>query len=205
MWKLSTLILIAALPVAATAQRLSDSSSSQSLSTATRTAAVSPVQQDDEILKSCRICAARLEAAEAKVAALQGIIADKDAQLLAKDELLAIKNQTIAALKQIDTNSQRIDTLGADSLAIMREQHRDDKETIGDLQAELKSCQANQKWIALVSGIGGGFIGYKIRGAGQFQNPFVFVPQSTSTFQLVETQAEKMMRERLKVIRELNR
>ena len=199
MWKLSTLILIAALPVAATAQRLSDSNSSQSLSTATRTVAANPVQQDDEI------CAARLEAAEAKVAALQGIIADKDAQLLAKDELLAVKNQTIAALKQIDTNSQRIDTLGADSLAIMREQHRDDKETIGDLQAELKSCQANQKWIALVSGIGGGFIGYKIRGAGQFQNPFVFVPQSTSTFQLVETQAEKMMRERLKVIRELNR
>lgn len=116
---------------------------------------------------------------------------------------IGFQDKIIAKYEKIDTNSQRIDTLGTDSLALMREQHRDDKETIGDLQASLESCRSNQKWIFAGGALIGGWAGYKIRGAGQFQNPFV--PQSTSTFQLVETQAERMMRERLKVIKELNR
>lgn len=155
---------------------------------------------DDTICIS-RVTNAKLTAAIAGLRSIIRIDEQRTGIVADMQKRIDIRGGIIDDLQKVDRNSQRIDMLGVGNLAVMREQHIDDKRTIGDLQVELKSCQANQKWIALVSGVGGGFIGYKIRGAGQFQNPFV--PQSTSTFQLVETQAEKMLRERLRLIREL--
>jgi hypothetical protein len=144
------------------------------------------------------VATARLAAAQAKIASLNQQLADKDAIIGAKDQLLGVKDQIIANLKQIDTNSQRIDTLGQDSLAIMREQHRDDKETIGDLQKSLDSCRGNQKWFFGAGSVIGGVVGYKIRGAGQIQNPFVFNPAASSFAKLDFSQFQLSSEDRVK-------
>lgn len=101
----------------------------------------------------------------------EGIIADMQ-------QRIDIRGGIIEDLKKVDANSQQIDTLGQDTRRLFEEQHRDDKDTIGDLETELASCRSNQKWI-FGGGVLAGFgIGYKVRGAGQFQNPFTFVTTS---------------------------
>lgn len=89
-----------------------------------------------------------------------------------------IRGGIIDDLKNVDTNAQRIDTLGQDSKTLYEAQHRDDKDTVGDLQQSLDSCRSNQKWIAGVSAVVGGLVGYKIRGAGIVQSPFTFIAPS---------------------------
>lgn len=133
----------------------------------------------DETLCFARIANARLEAAVAGLKAIvrvdeqrEGIIADMQARI-------DIRGAIIDDLKKVDTNSQRIDTLGQANLEIMREQHREDKDKIGDLEKDLASCRSNQKWIFGAGAVTGGLVGYKIRGAGvQFQNPFQFATNS---------------------------
>jgi hypothetical protein len=115
------------------------------------------------------------------------------------EEWLAVKQKIIDDFRKIDTNSQKVDVLGQDSLVIMREQHNDDRKMIVDLQNDLESCRSNQKWIAGISAIGGGFIGYKIRGAGQFQNPLnIFIPNSTNPgFVKIEDPFQQSLRKAL--------
>lgn len=120
----------------------------------------------------------------------EGIISDLN-------QRIAIRGEIIEDLRKIDTNFQRVDVLGQNNLEIMREQHREDKDIIGDLQKDLASCRSNQKWIALGSAVGGGWIGYKIRGTGTFQNPFN--PSNlTAPFLDFETTTEKNLRSALK-------
>lgn len=171
---LSTLLLTAACAVAATAQQPSRSDSSTAPSPAATSAAGNPSPQDDDLLRSCELCAARLRAAEARVASLEAIIADKDRQLQAKEELLQIRAQVIAELKQVDARSQQMDAnaIRADAAAtaqvgLLREQIGRDALRISELQGDLDGCRGGQKWIALGSAFGGGLVGYKIRGAQQ--------------------------------------
>jgi hypothetical protein len=127
----------------------------------------------DDTLCLAQITLAKLNAAIAGLKTIvrideqrEGIIADMQARI-------DIRGGIIDDLKKVDTNSQRIDVLGVNNLEIMREQHRDDKAMIVDLQKDLASCRSNQKWIFAGGAITGGLVGYKIRGAGTFQNPFL--------------------------------
>lgn len=209
------LLLISACAAVATAQVSSQAGSSTDLSLAQTSVREliaeleAPIKcPPDDTICTAEFLDARLKSALLSLRSLVRIYAEQEGiiqmqerhigkqdQIIAKYEKLDVNNQ------RIDTNSQRIDVLGLRNEQLHQEQHADDKRTIGDLKAELDSCRGNQKWIALLSGFGGGFIGYKIRGAGQFQNPFT--PQSSASFQLVETQAERMLLERLKVIKGL--
>jgi hypothetical protein len=171
--------------------------SSTSLLVAKTNAATSNQDPQDDPLRVAEIALARLKAAEARIVSLNQMITDKDAIIGAKDQLISVKDQIIANLNRIDTNAQKIDTIGQDSLQIMRDQHRDDKETISDLQKDLASCRSNQKWIFGAGAITGGLVGYKIRGAGQFQNPFQTNSANLSlpsTFFLQSTQEQNLKR-----------
>lgn len=162
---LSTLLLTLVSGVAPLAQTSSPSASSQPPSPAATSAPAA--SQDDETLRACQICAARLRAADAKVAALESIITDKDKQLAAKDELLEIRAQVIAEFKGIDTRSQRMDAnaqrdaqLADMGINLLREQVRADAVRITDLTDDLSGCQSNQKWIAGGSALAGGVMTY---------------------------------------------
>lgn len=154
-------------------------------------------QEDDPLLKGCQLCVSRLNAANERIAALTQLNQDKDAIIAASRELLALKDQTIANLKQIDTNSQKIDTNSTEITRIFREQIADDRMVKAALENKLEACQERQKYVALFSGIAGGFVGYKIRGT-TFQNPFV-IPQSN--FSLFQSSAEQRAREAMKALR----
>jgi hypothetical protein len=144
----------------------------------------------NDTLCVAEVAAARLSAANARIASLTQINTDQKAIIDAKDQLIAVKDQIISNLQKIDTNSQKIDVLGQETSAIWREQHNEDKLMIVDLQKDLASCRGNQKWIFGGGAIIGGFVGYKIRGAGQIQNPF----QSNLNFQSAEDRAKQATR-----------
>lgn len=118
-----------------------------------------------------------------------------------------IRGGIISDLKQIDTNSQKIDSNSTEIARVFREQIADDKLVRAGLESKLASCQGGQKWIALGSSIAGGFIGYKIRGAGTFQNPFVanaganLAQSDYYRFNFQQTSAEQRLREALKSLR----
>lgn len=128
----------------------------------------------------------------------EGIIVDMQTRI-------DIRGDVIADLRQVDKNSQRIDTLGQDSKAIYEKQHQDDKDTIVDITNKLESCQSSQKWIAGISAIGGGLLGYKLRGSGVVQSPFAFITSSGSqvkttglSFLSFESESEQRLRQALK-------
>jgi hypothetical protein len=148
---------------------------------------------------------ARLTAATAGLRTI--VLIDKNRQGIVTEleTWLAIKQKVIENLQTIDKNSQTIDTRQSESVTILRDQHREDKDTIGDLQGELEACQAGQKWAFGLGALTGGFVGYKIRGAGTFQNPFTptnFSNLTTSPFLQFESGAEKNLREALKRLKQ---
>lgn len=114
-----------------------------------------------------------------------------------------VRGGIIDDLQKVDKNSQRIDTVGQDTRSIFEAQHRDDKETIGDLQGKLDACRSNQKWIAGLSAAGGAYFGYqygKKSATGQSvfgQNAF---QQFTSApnFSTFQTTADERARQALK-------
>jgi hypothetical protein len=135
-----------------------------------------------------RVINARLDAAIAGLKSIvrvdeqrEGIIADMQTRI-------DIRGSIIDDFKKIDANSQRIDTLGQESKLIYEAQHRDDKSTIGKLEDKLDSCRNSQKWIFGGGALIGGFVGYKVRGAGVLQNPF------QSNFQSADERARQAMR-----------
>lgn len=136
----------------------------------------------DETLCFARIANARLEAAVAGLKAIVRVDEQREGIITDMQSRIDIRGAIIDDLKKVDVNSQKIDVLGQNNLEIMREQHREDKDTIGDLQKDLDSCRSNQKWVFGAGAITGGFVGYKIRGAGTFQNPF------TTNAQFLESQ-----------------
>jgi hypothetical protein len=121
----------------------------------------------------------------------EGIIADMQSRI-------DIRGGIIDDLSKVDKNSQTIDLRGQEISAVWRGQHDDDKRMIADLQQDLDSCRSNQKWIALISGLGGSYVGYKIRGAGQIQNPFANFGQAAFAPNPIVYSAEDKMREALR-------
>lgn len=110
-------------------------------------------------------------------------------QIITKYEKLDINNQ------QLDSNNQRIDFLATKNEKLYEDQHRDDKQTIGQLQDDLSSCRSNQKWIFGAGGLIGGVVGYKIRGAGTLQNPF---QPSVNFMTMPRSQTEENLQKALK-------
>jgi len=150
-----------------------------------------------------QIYQAKVEAAIAGLHAIVRVDEQREGMIADMQERINVRGGIIDDLKQVDKNSQRIDVVGQEGLAIMRAQHTDDKTTIASLQESLNSCRGNQKWIAGLSALGGGLVGYKLRGAGQFQNPFVFVPSSVTSqplnfMTMPVTQADENLRRALK-------
>lgn len=140
----------------------------------------------DDTLCVAEVAAARLSAANARIASLTQINADQKAIIEAKDQLIGIKDEIIKNLQKMDSNSQRIDVLGREKEDIWKQMHFDDKKMIGELQRDLASCRGNQKWIAGVSLIGGIYLGRKTVNT-TFQNPFV-----TNSFMFQQSPEERM-------------
>ena len=89
----------------------------------------------------------------------EGVIADMQKRI-------DVRGGIIQDLSRVDTNSQTIDGLGQNSKQLYEQQHRDDKDTIGDLQESLQACRNNQKWIFLGGAATGGVIAWKLKGSG---------------------------------------
>lgn len=148
------------------------------------------------------VALARLKSATSGIQSLVRIDIERQGIVDTQEKHLALKDKIIADYEKIDRNSQRIDTNSIESARLYQAQISDDKLRLGDLQHRLDSCQGNQKWIALMSAVGGGFIGYKLHGVtSTFQNPFANFAQSAvqpiplSTYQ---TTGEALMRRVLK-------
>ena len=117
----------------------------------------------------------------------EGVIADMQKRI-------DVRGGIIDDLQRVDKNSQRIDTLGQDSKQLYEQQHREDKDTIGDLQESLQACRNNQKWVFLGGAATGAVITWKIKGSGSsidrlFTNGLQFTGSAPmSTFQLSSEQ-----------------
>lgn len=112
----------------------------------------------------------------AAVAGLKSIVKideQRDGMVADMQSRIDIRGGIIDDLKKVDKNSQHIDTLGESSLQIFRDQHRDDKEMIGDLQKDLASCRSNQKWIFGAGVITGGVIVWKVKDAAPSLSSFL--------------------------------
>lgn len=214
---LSIILLIGAFVVGSSARAQSPEDKSQSPSPV-KTNALSLISElekqvvcpadGSETLCLAQHYQAKTEAAIAGLKALVRVDEQREGIVADMQRRIDIRGGIIDDLKKVDVNSQRVDTLGQDSRRLFEEQHRDDKETIGDLQQALDSCRSNQKWVFGAGVLTGGFVGYKIRGAGTLQSPFTssasgfqfaqFAPPDFSQFQ---TSAEQRARQALKTTR----
>lgn len=140
------------------------------------------------------------------------IVMDKENQAIStlKDQHIAFQDKIIDKYSKldknnqtVDTNSQRIDTLGMQNVQLFRDQHAEDKQAIASLQQDLNSCRSSQKWVFGAGAITGGFVGYKLRGVTQSigtssgTSNFTFASQ-TPAFNFGQTQTEQKLREVLK-------
>lgn len=134
----------------------------------------------------------------------------RDDRLAAKDDRLAVKDEIIAQLRQqlSDAQANRKDqtTINAGDVHILQACEKQLTEANIEIQRLRNPSFLSRlfKPDVLIAAGSGFFLGRATapsQGFIQIANPFV----SSSQFHLVETQAEKMMRERLKVIREINR
>jgi hypothetical protein len=97
-------------------------------------------------------------------AGLQGQVTTLTRQVVIETERGDFYKKAAETLQQVDKNAQRMDT---NSLAIqttLETRITEKNEQIRELTDDLRSCQGNQKWIAGVSAVGGGIVGYMIRG-----------------------------------------
>lgn len=181
MMKLSLpLHLIVALAAVVSAQTPSSSDLSTSPSPVQTSAEAlikdleTPIKCDDgTTLCVAEVMQARLTAAVAGLHSIVRIDQDRERIIAMQERALAVADKITAKYGKVDSNNQTIDANQIENARIYREQIADDKLKIGDLQHRLDSCQSNQKWIALVSGVGGGFLGYKLHGVtSNFTNPF---------------------------------
>ena len=134
---------------------------------------------------------------EAAIAGLKTFVrVDEQRELVIADlqKRIDIRGGMINDLSRVDKNSQRMDTLGQDSKQLYEQQHRDDKDTIGDLQESLQACRNNQKWVFLGGAATGAAITWKIKGSGSridqlLTNGFQFTGSAPlQTFQLSSEQ-----------------
>jgi hypothetical protein len=86
----------------------------------------------------------------------EGIIADMQSRIDIRGGIISDLKLVDKNSQTIDTRNQRIDTLGQENVQTMKDQHREDKQTITDLTKDLDSCRSNQKFVfgagALVGG-----------------------------------------------------
>lgn len=72
-------------------------------------------------------------------------------------------------LEQIDKNSQKMDTNSTIIQTTLEGRIADKNQELAEANDRLSSCQNNQKWIAGLSAVGGGFVGYSL---GKGRLPF---------------------------------
>ena len=94
-------------------------------------------------------------------------------------------------LEKIDTNSQRMD---GNAMTIQRDlenQKAELRDKNAELTDDLRSCKNNQKWIAGISFVSGGALGYFVRGqvgsltgGNAFASPSGFRPMPMPAAQL---------------------
>lgn len=203
MIKLLLLLLLIAVPgVSVLAQQPSQQGSSTSPSPVEKSAQALLDELDkpsacsaDDTLCVAQFAARRLEAAKDGIRSL--ITIDRSQQVIVStlNQMITQKDIIIGKYEKLDQNNQQIDANSLRNEVLFREQIADEKQQKADLQHRLDSCSGNQKWIALFSGIGGGFIGYKLHNVTtQFVNPFAPVSQQT----LTEQQMKKALQSILK-------
>ena len=146
---------------------------------------------------------AKTEAALAGLKSIVRIDEQREGVIADMQKRIDIRGGIISDLTQVDKNSQRIDTLGQDSKLVYEAQHRDDRQTIGDLQEKLDSCRSNQKWVFGGGALAGGVIAWKVKGSSaantvlQF-NPFATTPAPmTMNFSQFQTTADELARQAL--------
>lgn len=144
---------------------------------------------------------ARLSAAVAGLHSIVRMDQDRERIIVMQDRALKIADGIVAKYGTVDKNNQTIDTNQIQTATLFQGIINDKKEQIGDLEHKLDSCQSNQKWIAGLSALGGGYLGYKL-GKGGITNPFSsFTTAQSQGYPLSfyqQTAAEKAMREALK-------
>lgn len=160
------------------------------------------VQQDSELLKLLEVTKIQRDGFEQQVKL-------RDERLAAKDERLAFKDDTIAQLREqlADAKANRKDqtAINTGDVRILQACEKQLAEANSEIQRLRNPSFLSRlfKPDVLIAASGGFFLGRATapsQGFIQITNPFA--PQGAS-FKLVETQTERMMRERLKVIKEL--
>jgi hypothetical protein len=76
---------------------------------------------------------------------------------------------------KIDTNSQAIEKKSDAQFAYLRTDLATTQRKLTETEARLDSCQGSIKYVAAISAIGGGFLGWTLKGKTQqlgFTNPF---------------------------------